>query len=142
MGIHDNEAIFLTQEEQELFLLNQTKVSGETEGAGQPTWEDDILEVNRQYNLRSKKTEGNSPRKATEMQKVVETEKAPQKTIAGNPHRALPEDDFPAKSSDFRAIFSPFLSNPDHQSPVSFFHIFHQRESDYFGCVCSTCILF
>jgi hypothetical protein len=34
MGIHDNEAIFLTQEEQELFLLNQTKVSGETEGVG------------------------------------------------------------------------------------------------------------
>jgi hypothetical protein len=31
MGIHDNETIFLTQEEQELFLLNQTKVSEETE---------------------------------------------------------------------------------------------------------------
>jgi hypothetical protein len=29
MGIHDNEAIFLTQEEQELFLLSQTKVSEE-----------------------------------------------------------------------------------------------------------------
>jgi hypothetical protein len=33
MGIHDNEAIFLTQEEQELFLLNQTKVSEEVEYA-------------------------------------------------------------------------------------------------------------
>jgi hypothetical protein len=39
--------------------------------------------VHRQYNLRSKKTEGNSPRKATEPQKVAETEKAPQKTTAG-----------------------------------------------------------
>jgi hypothetical protein len=55
MGIHDNEAIFLTQEEQELFLLNQTQVSGETKGAGKPTWGDDILEVHRQYNLQSKK---------------------------------------------------------------------------------------
>jgi hypothetical protein len=33
MGIHDNEAIFLTQEEQEIFLLNQTKVSEEPEDA-------------------------------------------------------------------------------------------------------------
>jgi hypothetical protein len=35
MGIHDNEAIFLTQEEKELFLLNQTKVSEEVEDAEQ-----------------------------------------------------------------------------------------------------------
>jgi ribonuclease HI len=83
MGIHDNEAIFLTQEEQELFLLNQTKVSRETEGAGQPTWEDDILEVHRQYNLRSKKAEGNSPRKTTEAQKTAATQKTPEKTTAG-----------------------------------------------------------
>jgi hypothetical protein len=83
MGIHDNEAIFLTQEEQELFLLNQTKVSRETEGAGQPTWEDDILEVHRQYNLRSKKAEGNSPRKTTEAQKTAVTQKTPEKTTAG-----------------------------------------------------------
>jgi hypothetical protein len=34
MGFHDNDAIFLTQEEQELFLLNQTKVSEEAEDAG------------------------------------------------------------------------------------------------------------
>jgi hypothetical protein len=83
MGIHDNEAIFLTQEEQELFLLNQTKVSGETEGAGQPTWEDDILEVHRQYNLWSKKMEGNSPRKTAKTQKAAETQKTPEKTTAG-----------------------------------------------------------
>jgi hypothetical protein len=58
------------------------------------------------------------------------------------PHRAILEDDFPATSSDFRAIFPAFLSNPDHQSPVSFFHILYQREPDYFGCVCSTWIFF
>jgi ribonuclease HI len=83
MGIHDNEAIFLTQEEQELFLLNQTKVSGETEGAGQPTWGDDILEVHRQYNLRSKKAEGSVPRKTTEAHKTAETQKTPEKATAG-----------------------------------------------------------
>jgi hypothetical protein len=83
MGIHDNEAIFLTQEEQELFLLNQTKVSRETKGAGQSTWEDDILEVHRQYNLRSKKAEGNSPRKTTEAQKTAATQQTPDKTTAG-----------------------------------------------------------
>ena len=83
MGIHDNEAIFLTQEEQELFLLNQTKVSGETEVAGQPTWEDDILEVHRQYNLRSKKAEGSVPRKTSEAPKIAMTQKTPEKTPAG-----------------------------------------------------------
>jgi ribonuclease HI len=83
MGIHDNEAIFLTQEEQELFLLNQTKVSGETEGAGQLAWGDDILEVHRQYNLRSKKAEGSVPRKTTEAQKTAETQKTPEKATAG-----------------------------------------------------------
>jgi hypothetical protein len=81
MGIHDNEAIFLTQEEQELFLLNQTKVSRETEGAGQPTWEDDILEVHRQYNLRGKKAEGNSPRKTTVTQKAAEPKKLLRKPL-------------------------------------------------------------
>jgi hypothetical protein len=35
MGIHDIEAIFLTQEEKELFFLNQTKVSEEAEDAKQ-----------------------------------------------------------------------------------------------------------
>jgi hypothetical protein len=51
MGIHNNEAIFLTQEEQELFLLNQTKVSEEAEDAEQQAFENAILEVHRQYNL-------------------------------------------------------------------------------------------
>jgi L-rhamnose mutarotase len=43
MGIHDNEVIFLTQEEQELFLLNQTKVSEEAEDAEQQAFENAIL---------------------------------------------------------------------------------------------------
>jgi hypothetical protein len=51
MGIHDNEAIFLTQEEKEIFLLNQTKVSEEAEDAEQQAFENSILEVHQQYNL-------------------------------------------------------------------------------------------
>jgi hypothetical protein len=76
MGIHDNEAIFLTQEEQELFLLNQKKVSEEAEDAEQQAFENAILEVHRQYNLWSKKTEGSSPKHTIETKKVVETKKA------------------------------------------------------------------
>jgi hypothetical protein len=47
MGIHDNEAIFLTQEEQELFLLSQTKVSEEAEDTEQQAFENAIMEVHR-----------------------------------------------------------------------------------------------
>jgi ribonuclease HI len=91
MGIHDNEAIFLTQEEQELFLLNQTKVSEEAEDAEQQAFENAILEVHRQYNLRSKKTEGNSPKKTTETQKVVETKKTPEPSTEKTPEKTTAE---------------------------------------------------
>jgi hypothetical protein len=47
MGIHDNEAIFLTQEEKELFLLSQTKVSEEAEETKQQAFENSIMEVHR-----------------------------------------------------------------------------------------------
>jgi hypothetical protein len=47
MGIHDNGAIFLTQEEQELFLLNQTKVSEEAKYVEHQALENAILEVHR-----------------------------------------------------------------------------------------------
>ena len=82
MGIHDNESIFLTQEDQELFLLNQTKVSEEAEDAEQQAFENTILEVHHQYNLRSKKTEEKSSKKTTETRKVTETEKTPENTTA------------------------------------------------------------
>jgi hypothetical protein len=51
MGIHDNEAIFLTQEEQELFLLSQTELSEEAEETEQQAFENAIMDVHRQYNL-------------------------------------------------------------------------------------------
>ena len=95
MGIHDNEAIFLTQEEQELFLLNQTKVSEEAEDAEQQAFENFILEVHRQYNLRSKKTEGSSPKKMIETKKVVETKKAYEPSAEKIPEKSNAE--VPAK---------------------------------------------
>ena len=75
MGIHDDKAIFLTQEEQELFLLSQTELNEEVEDTEQQAFENTIMEVHRQYNLRSKKTDENPPKKVTEMKKTIETKK-------------------------------------------------------------------
>jgi hypothetical protein len=58
-------------------------VSEETEDEGQQAFENTILEVHHQYNMRNKKAEGNSSKKTTETQKVAETEKSPEKTTAG-----------------------------------------------------------
>jgi hypothetical protein len=59
MGLHDNEAIFLTQEEKEVFLISQTEVSEEAKETKQQAFENSIMEVHRQYNLRSQKTNEN-----------------------------------------------------------------------------------
>jgi hypothetical protein len=107
MGIHDNEAIFLNQEEQELFLLNQTKVSEEAEDAEQQAFENDIFEVHRQYNLRSKKTEGNSSKKTTETQKVAETEKTLEPTTA----EKTPEKTTAEKTSEKGKADTPVKKN-------------------------------
>jgi hypothetical protein len=91
MGIHNNEAIFLTQEEQELFLLNQTKVSEEAEDVEQQAFENAILEVHQQYNLRSKNTEGSSPKKTFETKKVVETKNASKPSTEKIPEKSTTE---------------------------------------------------
>ena len=78
MGIHDNEAIFLTQEEQELFLLSQIEMSEEAKEIEQQAFENSIMEVHRQYNFHSKKMDENSPKKVIETKKTVETKKAPE----------------------------------------------------------------
>jgi hypothetical protein len=87
MGVHDDESIFLTQEEQELFLLSQTEVNEEAEETEQQAFENAIMEVHRQYNLRNKKMNDNPPKKATETKKIVETKKTseilPRKSLRG-----------------------------------------------------------
>jgi len=52
MGIHDDESIFFTQEEHGIFLISQTKVNEKVEEAEQQDFENDIMEVHMQYNLR------------------------------------------------------------------------------------------
>ena len=55
MGINDDDTIFLTQEEQELYELKQLQLeSGESFGY-KKGYELEINKVNKQYNLRRKK---------------------------------------------------------------------------------------
>jgi hypothetical protein len=74
MGVHDDESIFLTQEEHELFLLSQTEVNEEAEETEQQAFENAIMEVHRQYNLRRKKENENPPKKVIETKKATENE--------------------------------------------------------------------
>jgi hypothetical protein len=97
MGIHDNEAIFLTQEEQ--FLLSQTELSEEAEETEHQAFENAIMEVHRQYNLRSKNTDENSPKKVTETKKTVETKKSPEPSTKKIPKKG--NVDTPAKRKPY-----------------------------------------
>jgi hypothetical protein len=63
MGINDNDYVFLTQEEQDLFLLSQTEVDHEESEDYKQGFENAIMEVHRQYNLRSKKSTDNPTKK-------------------------------------------------------------------------------
>ena len=71
MGINDNDSIFLTQDKQDIFLLSQTEVVEEE--SEQKAFENAIMEVHRQHNLRSKKSNDNPTKKASEIKKTVET---------------------------------------------------------------------
>jgi hypothetical protein len=55
------------------------------------------LEVHRQYNLRSKKREGSSPKKTIEKKKVVETKKASEPSAEKIPKKSTAE--VPVKKS-------------------------------------------
>jgi hypothetical protein len=47
MGVHDDESIFLTQEEHEMFLLSQTEVKKEANTTKHEAFENSIMEVHR-----------------------------------------------------------------------------------------------
>jgi len=55
MGINDDGIVFLTQEEHEIFHLAQTKLDSEESDEYKQGFENAIMEVHMQYNLRSKK---------------------------------------------------------------------------------------
>lgn len=84
---HDHDSIFLTQEGHEMFLLSQMEVNEEAEESEQQAFENAIMEVHRQYNLRSKKTNENSLKKAAETKKTSKNlpKKVPERNKAG-PH--------------------------------------------------------
>ena len=73
MGINDNDSIFLTQEEQDLFLLSQTEM--DEEESDKEDFENEIMEVHRKYNLRSKNSSDNTTKKTYDYstKKVVDT---------------------------------------------------------------------
>jgi hypothetical protein len=71
MGINDNDSIFLTQEEHDLFPLSQTEV--DEEESEQQAFENAIMEVHRQYNLRSKNSNDNPTKKSFDFKKTVDT---------------------------------------------------------------------
>jgi hypothetical protein len=71
MGINDNDSIFLTQQEQDLFLLSQTEV--DEEESEQQAFENAITKVHRQYNVRSKKSNDNPTKKASDFKKTSNT---------------------------------------------------------------------
>jgi hypothetical protein len=75
MGIYNDDSIFLTQEEQDIFLLSQIKVNEEEEEIEQQAFDNAIMEVHKQYNLRIKKTNDNPTNKVVETKKAIETKK-------------------------------------------------------------------
>ena len=56
MGINDDEIVFLTQEEQELFQLSQSELDSKESDDYKQGFGNAIMEFHRQYNIRSKKT--------------------------------------------------------------------------------------
>jgi hypothetical protein len=91
MGVNDNDSIFLTQEEQELFLLSQTEV--DEEESEQQAFENAIMEVHRQYNLRSKNSNDNPTKKASETKKTsdIVPKKVPEKKNSEAPTKRTPD---------------------------------------------------
>jgi hypothetical protein len=71
MGIDDNDSIFLTQEEHDIFLLSQTKV--DEEESEQQAFENAIMELHRLYNLRSKKSNDDPTKKFFDFRKTAAT---------------------------------------------------------------------
>jgi hypothetical protein len=75
MGVYDDESIFLTQEENDIFLLSQIEVNEEEDETKHEAFENYIMEVHNKYNLRSKRSNGNPPNKTVETKKGNETKK-------------------------------------------------------------------
>ena len=101
MGIDDNNTIFLTQEDQELFELQQLKLDSSESFDYKQGYDYAINEINNQYNLRNKKNNESSTKKTSQTQnkKIVE---APKTKVL----QILPREN-KQNSSSFQNISSP-----------------------------------
>ena len=90
MGVNDNDSIFLTQEEQDLFLLSKTEV--DEEESEQQAFENEIMEFHKQYNL-SKKSNENPTKKAYDTKKTSYTtpKKVPEKNNSETSAKRTPK---------------------------------------------------
>jgi hypothetical protein len=115
---HDHESIFLTQEEHEMFLLSQTEVNEEAEKTEQQAFENAIMEVHRQYNLRRKKENENSPKKAVETKKASENppKKVPGRNNVESPTQKTPE--ILKRESQTEVSSTIQTSAPGHRAPT------------------------
>jgi ribonuclease HI len=116
MGVHDDESIFLTQEEHEIFLLSQTEVNEEADETEQEAFENAIMEVHRQYNLRSKRENDNPPKKTVETKKGNETKKIVEtkKTSENPPKKILERNNVESSTPK-----SPEILQRENQTEVS-----------------------
>lgn len=81
MGTNEDDSDFLTQEEYELFLLTQMELESEEYDDYKNRFENAILEVHRQYNLRSKKNNDNSKKKDLNNSRKKNLESNPNKIV-------------------------------------------------------------
>jgi len=74
MGVNNEDSIFLTQEEQELYMLQQLQLESWESSDYKQCYESYIYKVHKQYSLRSKNNTEVPPKKSiqTQTKKVVE----------------------------------------------------------------------
>jgi len=66
LAVNEDEIVFLTQEEQELFSIAQTEMDSQESEEYKQGFENSIMEVYRQYNLRSKKNQDTASKRNVE----------------------------------------------------------------------------
>ena len=80
MGINEKDYGFLTKEEKGLFSLTQTEVKYEESEDYKQGFQNTIMELHRQYNLRSKKNSNKSKKNNTKNPTKKVSETVPKKT--------------------------------------------------------------
>lgn len=87
MGINNDEIVFLTQEEREIFLLTRTEHDSEESDEYKQGFENSIMEVHRKYNLRIKKTSDSLDNKNSENPAKKSSDTNARKTTDNSPKK-------------------------------------------------------